>query len=76
MEKHRVRKTNKKALCSAIFVEIKKDTWLEINKIPTHNELHKFLDAQELAGYLPLTYATRAFDIGIIKNCPEVDIIY
>ena len=70
MKIHRTRK------CSSIddnpkdhlFVEMKKNKWLEVGKIPTHEAIHSELKKEEKAHQHSIMIAERYFRIGGIKN--------
>ena len=68
---------------SATFIEINPDSWLEVESFPLsnldhenntefHDSLHEMLDS--LKG-IPMTFHTRAFKLGLIKDCVSWDFI-
>ena len=69
MTKHRVRKapSTDGGKAPHLFVEVEQDTWLEVSALPTHGEI----EAHNATDKIYLTYATRAFDIGIVQNWIE-----
>jgi hypothetical protein len=72
MKEHRVRlarPTDGKPE-SHVFVEMSPDTWLEVSEVPSHCEIHAELSRwTENSG--PITYADRAFNIGIVREWRE-----
>ena len=51
------------------FVEIRPDQWLGVAVIPNHEAITEHVES----GKLYLTYDTRAFNIGIVKDWVELD---
>jgi len=75
MKKHRVRK----AKCiddtgkDHLFIEIERETWMEVKELPTHKAIENYNNKQKGLKGKPIHYETRAFDIGLIKNWKESD---
>ena len=71
MEKHRVRSyaSIDDNPDPGYFVEIRADQWLEVAVLPSHEAIEEHVSGGELY----LTYATRAFNIGIVKDWTELE---
>ena len=52
-----------------LFVEIREDSWLEVTELPTHEQIEEYTANDQIY----LTYHSRAFDIGIVKNWIELE---
>lgn len=50
------------------WVELESDRWLPLKEIPTHDAIHSFLDDEKKRGKHTISFATRAFRIGIIQG--------
>ena len=57
-----------------LFVEVKSDSWLEVNAIPTHRQVHAIKLWRREKGRMMglITYGTRAFNIGIVRDWMEL----
>jgi len=81
MKEHRVRKVPspnpEENPTDIYFVEAEKDSWHEVAPFEVcddaHEAIHNLLDENKKE--IALTYATRAFDIGLIKNWEEVGVV-
>jgi len=78
MKKHRVRKTQEEK--PIYFIEIKKDSWIPVEPFKReqglHNAIHENFDIPEKIETgisFPMTYHTRSFNIGLIKNWVECE---
>ena len=74
MKTHRIREA--KAMDGTgkphTFIEVTKDSWLEIGKgMLTHENIHHSLDEEKKNNCYNIRLASRAFDIGIIKDWQE-----
>jgi len=73
MKKHRVRKAN--CIDSSgkdhLFIEVEKDRWLECKKVVPHKVIHQYLKGEKRSNIMELGFATRAFDVGLIRDWRE-----
>ena len=75
MEKHRVREAKSiDGNGDHLFVEVKKDTWIEVDNLPSHETIEKYNQLQS-KNELDLSFNSRAFSIGIIKDWKELKVI-
>jgi hypothetical protein len=77
MENHRIRiaKSLLKNNNDHIFIEMEKDSWLEVEKIPTHKAIHAFLKTAEIEKVFPVYLSSRLFSNDAIKNWNEIGTI-
>ena len=62
MEKHRVRFVDHPDFDEAlIFVEVEKNGWLPLVKVPSHDAIHRYLDKEEEEGQWHLRFSDRWF---------------
>ena len=77
METHRIRsaKSTDKKTQPHVFLEIEKDTWLEVMPAFDHCSIHKLLADEKRKGIHYIRFASRAFHIGLINNWDEAGYI-
>ena len=78
MKTHRVRSCNPidGTINRHWFIEIEEDRWLpvasiEINGPNIHRRIHGHLEHERVSNTISIGFATRAFNIGIIKDWQE-----
>ncbi len=69
MKTHRVRYVNHPEFDEdLIFVEMEEDGWLTLEKVPTHDAIHRHLDKEEKEGKWHLRFGDRWFVVDPILN--------
>jgi len=73
MKKHRVRQAKSiDGQGDHLFIEIIKDRWQEFDKLPSYKEIEQYNQTQS-GNKFDITFSSRSFDIGIIKNWIDLE---
>jgi hypothetical protein len=72
MKYHRIRKSHMFDE-NQLWIEIRPNEWLTVTGKPEHEAIHKLESELWTKNTFPMTFASRAFEIGLVTGWNEVE---